>query len=155
MSFSVRHGVKIPPSLRNIFREIERDLGYPPPENGNLITWAKQGVLLLNSVLTVEAGRAGSHRNKGWETLTDSFIKKLSDDRNSLVFLLWGKPALSKQSLIDRTRHLILSSPHPSPLSAHRGFIGNGHFSATNNYLIENNISPITWQIPQEQPKLL
>ncbi len=154
LSFSVKDSQKVPPSLKNIFKELNRDLDIPPSNSGNLSNWATQGVLLLNSVLTVEAGKAASHRSKGWEMLTDSIIHKLSDEKNNLVFLLWGKPAIDKQNLIDQSKHLVLKSPHPSPLSAHRGFIGNGHFSATNNYLKDNNITPINWEIPQKQSRL-
>jgi uracil-DNA glycosylase len=155
LSFSVKVGQKIPPSLRNIFKELSRDLDITPSSSGDLSYWAMQGVLLLNTALTVEAGKAASHRDKGWETLTDSIIQKLSSEKEKLVFLLWGNPAISKQKLINQSKHLVLTSPHPSPLSAHRGFIGNGHFSATNNYLKENNFAPINWAIPQKQSTLL
>lgn len=155
LSFSVKKGVKIPPSLKNIYKELQRDLKIPQSSTGTLDSWATQGVLLLNTVLTVEAGLAGSHRKKGWETLTDSLIVKLNNERDNLVFLLWGNSAIAKSSLIDTNQHLVLTSPHPSPLSAHRGFIGNGHFSATNNYLKQANITPINWAIPEEQATLL
>lgn len=155
LSFSVQKGRKIPPSLKNIYKELQRDLEIPQPSTGSLGSWARQGALLLNTVLTVEAGQAGSHRNKGWEALTDSVIAKLNAERQNLVFLLWGNPAIAKSKLIDATRHLILTSPHPSPLSAHRGFLGNGHFSATNNYLKQHDITPINWAIPEEQTTLL
>lgn len=147
LSFSVPHGVRLPPSLHNIFREIQRDLGHPLPTHGNLSAWARQGVLLLNSVLTVEAERAGSHRQQGWETLTDVLIATLAEQGRGLVFLLWGAFAQSKARLIDPQRHRVLSSPHPSPLSAYRGFIGNGHFSATNTYLLAQGHAPIDWRL--------
>ena len=154
LSFSVEKGCKIPPSLRNIFKEINQDLNLPIPARGNLESWAKQGVLLLNTVLTVEAGKAGSHRGRGWEVFTDQLIVKLQEERENLVFLLWGKDAISKAKAIDAKRHLILTSPHPSPLSAHRGFLGNRHFSFTNNYLKEKGITPINWAIPDDQSSL-
>ncbi|WP_317951397.1 uracil-DNA glycosylase, partial [Rossellomorea marisflavi] len=122
MSFSVKKGVKIPPSLRNMYKELESDIGCPVPEHGSLVKWAKEGVLLLNTVLTVRDGEAHSHRNKGWERLTDHVIKTLSEREKPVVFILWGKPAQSKEKLIDQSVHFILKSPHPSPLSAHRGF---------------------------------
>lgn len=146
-SFSVPRGVRPPPSLVNIFKEIARDLGHAPPGHGNLVDWAGQGVLLLNSVLTVEAGQAGSHRKRGWERFTDALVAKLAREREHLVFMLWGGYAEAKQSLIDPVRHCVLLSPHPSPLSAHRGFIGNGHFSAANRYLAEHGIVPIDWAL--------
>ncbi|QNM98275.1 uracil-DNA glycosylase [Chitinimonas koreensis] len=146
-SFSVPRGVRPPPSLLNIFKEIARDLGHTPPGHGNLVDWAGQGVLLLNSVLTVEAGQAGSHRKRGWERFTDALVAKLAREREHLVFMLWGGYAEAKQSLIDPARHCVLLSPHPSPLSAHRGFIGNGHFSAANRYLAEHGIAPIDWAL--------
>ncbi|WP_308446483.1 uracil-DNA glycosylase [Chitinimonas sp. BJYL2] len=145
LSFSVPPGVAIPPSLRNIFKEIARDLGISPPQHGCLNQWAEQGVLLLNSVLTVEDGKAGSHRNRGWERFTDAVISALSTQHEGIVFMLWGAYAEAKRSLIDTTRHLILTSPHPSPLSAHRGFIGNGHFSSCNRYLTERGQMSINW----------
>ncbi|BCX13928.1 MAG: uracil-DNA glycosylase 2 [Candidatus Dojkabacteria bacterium] len=145
LAFSVTDGVKIPPSLQNIFKEINQEFGTPIPKSGNLERWAKQGVFLLNSILTVRAGQPGSHKGKGWEIFTDKVIEILSENKNNLVFLLWGNFAQNKASLIDSNRHLILKSPHPSPYSANRGFFGNKHFIKTNNYLIENNLEPIVW----------
>jgi uracil-DNA glycosylase len=147
LSFSVPHGVRPPPSLVNIFKEIARDLGHTPPQHGNLQAWADQGVLLLNSVLTVEADQAGSHRKRGWERFTDALVAKLSAERDGIVFLLWGAYAEAKAGLIDASRHCVLTSPHPSPLSAHRGFIGNGHFSAANRYLKGRGRAPIDWSL--------
>jgi len=150
LSFSVGEGVAIPPSLLNIFKEIDSDLG-PVDEplatrrQGCLEPWAEQGVLLLNSVLTVEAGQAASHQGRGWESFTDSVIKKLSDEREHLVFLLWGSYAQKKGQIIDAKRHKVLSAPHPSPLSAHRGFLGCRHFSRTNAWLEEHGEAPIDW----------
>jgi uracil-DNA glycosylase len=148
LCFSVRPGVPVPPSLQNIFAEIERDLGLPRPDHGCLTPWAEQGVLLLNSVLTVEQGQAGAHQNKGWEGFTDAAIEALNREREGLVFLLWGAYAQRKGKLVDPQRHLVLSSVHPSPLSAHRGFIGNGHFSAANRYLQGRGQAPIDWSLP-------
>ncbi len=145
LCFSVNDGVEIPPSLVNIYKEIERDLGQPIPTSGNLLHWAEQGVLLLNATLTVEAHRAGSHQNKGWEELTDAAIQALNERKQHLVFLLWGSYAQRKGQFIDRRKHLVLTAPHPSPLSAYRGFIGCGHFSATNRYLVQHNQTPIKW----------
>ena len=147
LCFSVPDGIRQPPSLQNIFKEINQDLGIPIPANGNLENWAKQGVLLLNATLTVRAHQAGSHQNKGWEQFTDSTIKKLSEERNNLVFLLWGNYAIAKKELIDESKHLILTSPHPSPFSANRGFFGNRHFSKTNKYLKENELEEIDWRV--------
>nr|WP_206374534.1 uracil-DNA glycosylase [Sneathiella chinensis] len=147
LSFSVRKGVPIPPSLRNIYKEINRDLGLPVPCHGNLEDWAKQGVLLLNAVLTVEEAAAGSHQGQGWEDFTDAAVAALNAERDHLVFLLWGGYARKKGRMIDRSRHLVLESPHPSPLSAHRGFLGNGHFSKANDYLQQTGQSPIDWSI--------
>ncbi len=147
LSFSVPPGIKQPPSLQNIFKEIHDDLGLPIPREGNLENWARQGVLLLNATLTVRASQAGSHQNKGWEMFTDTAIKKLSDDKESLVFLLWGNYAIAKQSLIDGKRHCVLTSPHPSPFSVHRGFFGNKHFSKTNQYLKEKGKKEIDWSV--------
>ncbi len=149
LCFSVRPGVPAPPSLVNIFKEIHRDLGIPAPEHGYLKSWAEQGVLLLNSVLTVIEGQAASHRDQGWETFTDEVIQVLNQQREGIVFLLWGSYAQKKGRLVDRKRHLVLEAPHPSPLSAHRGFIGCGHFSQTNNYLKARGISEIDWQLPE------
>lgn len=148
LCFSVLPGVPVPPSLQNIFAEIERDLGIPRPDHGCLLPWARRGVLLLNAVLTVERGRPGSHQGKGWEGFTDSVVDHLNREREGLVFLLWGSYAQAKGKLVDRTRHLVLKAPHPSPLSAHRGFIGCGHFSECNRYLRENGREPIDWRLP-------
>ena len=145
LCFSVNPGVPYPPSLINIFKEVETDTGAETPVNGDLSRWAKQGVFLLNSVLTVEQGRAASHASRGWETLTDAAIEALSKNRENIVFLLWGNYAINKGKLIDRSKHLVLTSVHPSPLSAHRGFFGNKHFSRANDYLMSHNISPIEW----------
>lgn len=145
LCFSVNDGVQFPPSLVNIFKEIESDLGKPMPSSGNLMRWAKQGVLLLNATLTVRAHQAGSHQNKGWEAFTDAVIHRLATERNHIVFILWGSYAQRKGSFIDRNRHCVLQSPHPSPLSAYRGFFGNKHFSRANAYLIENGYKPIDW----------
>lgn len=144
-AFSVPDGVRIPPSLENIYKELQRDLGVPMPASGHLERWVEQGVLLLNATLTVEAHRAGSHQNKGWEELTDAAIMALNQRREHLVFMLWGSYAQRKGQYINRRRHLVLEAPHPSPLSAYRGFIGCGHFSAANNYLRQHNIAPIEW----------
>jgi uracil-DNA glycosylase len=141
-------GVRVPPSLDNIFKEIQRDLGIARPDHGCLTPWADRGVLLLNSVLTVEEGRAGAHQGKGWEGFTDAAIAALNREREGLVFLLWGAYAQRKGSLIDRNRHCVLTSVHPSPLSAHRGFLGCGHFSAANQYLESHGQAPIDWSLP-------
>lgn len=146
LCFSVADNVALPPSLVNIFKEIESDLGVKPYPSGDLIRWATQGVLLLNSTLTVEAHRAGSHQGKGWEEFTDAAIAALSDGREGLVFMLWGSYAIRKGAHIDRSRHLVLTSPHPSPLSAYRGFFGNHHFSRANAYLQTHGQSPIDWR---------
>lgn len=145
LCFSVNPGIDIPPSLQNIFKEIHADTGAPIPADGDLTRWARQGVLLLNATLTVEAHQAGSHQGKGWETFTDHAIEALSRNRDNLVFILWGSYAKSKASLIDKSRHLVLTSPHPSPLSAHRGFFGNHHFSLANDYLARHGKTPIMW----------
>lgn len=146
LSFSVNDGVPFPPSLVNIFKEIENDTGTPVPSSGNLTRWAEQGVLLLNATLTVSAHQAASHQRKGWEEFTDAAIQALSRDRNHLVFILWGGYARSKARLIDASRHLILQSVHPSPLSANRGgWFGNHHFSLCNSYLEANGMTPIRW----------
>ena len=145
LCFSVNDGIQFPPSLRNIFQEIHNDIGSPIPQSGDLTRWAKQGVLLLNATLTVEAHKAASHQRQGWEQFTDEVISHLSNHRQNLVFILWGSYAISKRSLIDPDKHLILTSVHPSPLSAYRGFFGNKHFSKTNNYLVEHGKTPITW----------
>lgn len=145
LCFSVMDGVQFPPSLINIFKEIERDFNQPMPFSGNLERWAKQGVLLLNATLTVQASMAGSHQGKGWERFTDAVIKKLSDEREHIVFLLWGSYAQKKGAVIDTKKHLVLKAVHPSPLSAYRGFIGCGHFSQANAYLEEQGLKPIKW----------
>ena len=145
LCFSVNDGVPFPPSLDNIFKEIKQDLGKDVPKSGNLERWAKQGVLLLNATLTVQAHKAGSHQHKGWEEFTDSAIWHLSNERENLVFILWGAYAQRKGENIDANRHLVLKSPHPSPLSAHRGFFGNKHFSKTNEYLMAHDKEPINW----------
>ncbi len=145
LSFSVRDGVKLPPSLKNIYKEIASDLGREIPENGNLERWAKQGVLLLNATLTVEAGKPGSHQGLGWEQFTDAIIKKVSAEKEHVVFLLWGNYARAKKALIDTSKHLVLEAPHPSPFSAHTGFFGSHHFSQTNKYLAEHNLPTVDW----------
>lgn len=145
LCFSVNDGIEFPPSLINIFKEIERDLGIPSPASGNLMRWAKQGVLLLNATLTVEAHKAGSHQGKGWEVFTDAVIAKLATEKEHLVFMLWGNYAQQKGAIVDPTRHLVLKSVHPSPLSAYRGFIGCGHFSAANAYLHKTGKPEINW----------
>lgn len=145
LCFSVNDDVQIPPSLVNIYKEIHDDLGKPIPRSGNLERWARQGVLLLNATLTVQAHRAGSHQGKGWEEFTDAAIRQLANERDHLVFILWGAYAQRKGENIDANRHLILKSPHPSPLSAHRGFFGNKHFSKANEYLIAHGKKPIDW----------
>ena len=145
LCFSVRQEVSIPPSLRNIFTEIHNDLGTPIPPNGNLTRWAQQGVLLLNATLTVEAHKPGSHQKKGWELFTDAVISTVSEVQERVVFLLWGAYAKQKASLIDASKHLILTSPHPSPYSADRGFFGNRHFSQANKYLEKYQLKPIVW----------
>ena len=146
LCFSVREGVAFPPSLINIFKEIESDLGINRPTNGNLERWAQQGVLLLNATLTVRAHQAGSHQKKGWEQFTDNVISKLNSEKEHMVFFLWGAYAQKKGEAIDRSKHLVLESVHPSPLSASRGFFGNKHFSRCNQYLMENGIEPIDWK---------
>ncbi|MCX7981234.1 MAG: uracil-DNA glycosylase [Bacteroidia bacterium] len=145
LCFSVPKGVPPPPSLQNIFKEIQSDLGFPPPPHGDLTGWAKQGVLLLNAILTVEAHRPASHQNKGWELFTDRVIQIVSQVRPHVVFLLWGSYARSKKPLIDSTRHLILEAAHPSPYSADKGFFGCRHFSQANAFLIQHGIEPIDW----------
>ena len=147
LCFSVRPGVRVPPSLENIFKEIQREPGIPRPDHGCLTPWAERGVLLLNSVLTVEEGRPGAHANRGWEGFTDAAIDALNRERDGLVFLLWGSYAQRKGQLIDTGRHCVLSSVHPSPLSAHRGFIGCGHFSAANRYLETRGQPPVDWSL--------
>jgi len=145
LCFSVPEGIAIPPSLRNIYKEINNDLGIEIPKSGNLEKWAGQGVLLMNAILTVRAHEAASHHGKGWEIFTDKVIKTISDLRAGVVFLLWGKYAQDKQKLIDKSKHFVLTAPHPSPLSASRGFLGCGHFSETNRILEENGIGAIDW----------
>ena len=147
LCFSVPPGVDPPPSLVNVFKEIERDLGIARPRDGNLAPWAAQGVLLLNSVLTVEAGRPGSHQGLGWEGFTDHVIAALDREREGLVFMLWGSYAQAKGRIIDARRHCVLRAPHPSPLSAHRGFLGCGHFSATNRWLAGRGQPAIDWRL--------
>jgi uracil-DNA glycosylase len=145
LCFSVPDGIRQPPSLVNIFKEIAADLGRPAPAEGSLRRWAEQGVLLLNSTLTVRAHQAASHAGHGWETFTDAVVRKLAEERSNIVFLLWGSYAQKKGAFIDRSRHLVLASAHPSPLSAHRGFFGNHHFSQANAYLQQHGIAPIEW----------
>ena len=145
LCFSVNDGIMFPPSLQNIFKEIESDLGISIPKSGDLSRWASQGVLLLNATLTVRAHQAGSHQTRGWEQFTDAVIHRLAEEREHLVFILWGSYAQRKGDFIDRSKHLVLKSPHPSPLSAHRGFFGNKHFSRTNEYLRSHGIEPIQW----------
>lgn len=145
LCFSVQDGIAPPPSLVNIFTEVKRDLHIDPPTHGDLTRWADQGVLLLNAVLTVEHSAAGAHQGKGWETFTDKIISLLNEKREHLVFLLWGSYAQKKGALIDRKKHLVLTAPHPSPLSAYRGFIGCAHFSKTNHYLQKNGVPEIHW----------
>lgn len=147
LAFSVPDGIQKPPSLINIFKELNQDLGLPIPTHGNLEKWAKEGVLLLNASLTVRAHMAASHAKIGWQQFTDAAIKALSDNRENLVFILWGNYAIAKENLIDHNKHLILKTVHPSPLSASRGFFGCKHFSKTNEYLIKNNIKPIDWSL--------
>jgi uracil-DNA glycosylase len=147
MCFSVRPEVRIPPSLKNIYKELETDLGIAQPNHGYLVDWAKQGILLLNSVLTVEQGRAASHKGMGWEIFTDRVIEVLNEEKENLVFLLWGSPAQKKGAKIDKEKHYILKCPHPSPLSSYRGFFGCRHFSQTNTYLESIGHLPIDWEI--------
>lgn len=150
LSFSVRPGVKVPPSLRNIFKEIRDEMDIEPPDHGCLQPWADQGVLLLNSVLTVEEGKAGSHQGKGWERFTDRVIGALNEERENLVFMLWGSYAQKKGDFIDRQRHCVLESAHPSPLSARRGFVGNGHFLRANQWLADKGLQRIDWALPDQ-----
>lgn len=151
LSFSVPYGVKIPPSLVNIYKELENDLGIPPAVHGNLTHWAHQGVFLLNATLTVRANQAGSHQGKGWETFTDAVIAYLNSQRNGLVFILWGRFAQAKGKHIDSERHLVLPAAHPSPLGAHAGFWGCKHFSKTNQYLVQKGQQPIDWLLPPQE----
>lgn len=148
LCFSVLPGTDIPPSLANIYAEIKRDVGISPPDHGCLLPWARSGVLLLNAVLTVEHARAGSHQGKGWEAFTDAVVERLNRERDNLVFLLWGSYAQKKGQIIDTQKHKVLKAPHPSPLSAHRGFVGCGHFSAANHYLQQRGRSPVDWSLP-------
>lgn len=149
LSFSVQPGIAAPPSLVNIFKELQRDLNIPIARHGCLQSWADQGVLLLNTTLTVERANAASHANKGWQLFTDRIIQVVSEQRSDVVFLLWGSHAQSKQKLIDGTKHLILKSVHPSPLSAYRGFLGCGHFSQANRFLEQRGLTPIQWELPE------
>jgi uracil-DNA glycosylase len=148
LCFSVRHGVRRPPSLLNIYKEMKSDLNLAQPKQGDLSAWAKQGVLLLNSVLTVEAGRAASHQGKGWEQFTDRIIRLLNDEKQNLVFILWGNYAQKKAAFVDRNKHMVISSAHPSPLSAHNGFFGSKPFSRCNEYLLAKGLKPIDWAVP-------
>jgi len=148
LCFSVQPGVPVPPSLQNMFKELERDLGIARPDHGYLMPWARQGVLLLNAVLTVEQGRPGSHQGKGWEGFTDHVVEVLDREREGLVFMLWGSYAQKKGAIVDPRRHRVLRTTHPSPLSAHRGFLGSGHFSAANDYLRRRGMAPIDWSLP-------
>jgi uracil-DNA glycosylase len=145
LCFSVNDGIPFPPSLRNIFKELKADVGKEIPTSGNLIQWSEQGVLLINATLTVRANEAGSHQKKGWETFTDAVIKKINDHNDHLVFILWGNYAFSKGQFIDQSKHLVLTSVHPSPLSASRGFFGNHHFSKANRFLVEKGKQVINW----------
>lgn len=145
LCFSVSPGIELPPSLVNIFKEVSTDLGKPMPTDGNLERWARQGVLLLNATLTVDAHSAGSHQGQGWEEFTDAAVRRLADEREGLVFMLWGSYAIRKGSFIDRNKHLVLTAPHPSPLSAYRGFFGCHHFSQANSWLTAHNQRPLDW----------
>lgn len=146
LSFSIpKEASKIPPSLQNIYKELSSDLGVKPPHHGNLTAWAEQGVMLLNATLTVRSHEAGSHQGKGWEQFTDECIRYISKNKSHVVFMLWGKFAISKSPLIDKNKHLVLTSTHPSPFSAHKGFFGSKHFSKCNAYLKENGLAPIQW----------
>ncbi|MBU1187537.1 MAG: uracil-DNA glycosylase [Gammaproteobacteria bacterium] len=150
LCFSVLPGTKVPPSLHNIYRELHSDVGFAPPQHGCLLPWAAQGVLLLNAVLTVERGQAGAHQNRGWERFTDAAIAALNAQRDGLVFMLWGSYAQRKGSIVDRQKHLVLQAPHPSPLSAHRGFLGCRHFSQSNAWLQSHGQAAIDWQLPAQ-----
>lgn len=151
LSFSVKPGVPPPPSLVNIFKELKSDLGIQPPKHGYLKSWADQGVLLLNATLSVEGGRAGSHQGKGWEQFTDQVVNQLNQERKNLVFMLWGSFAHKKGASVDTRKHLVLKAPHPSPLSAHRGFFGCRHFSKANEYLKTRGITPIDWSLKEQK----
>jgi uracil-DNA glycosylase len=148
LCFSVKPGVAVPPSLQNIYRELNAELGLPIPDHGHLTSWADQGVLLLNSVLSVECARAASHQGQGWEQFTDRVIEVINREREGVVFMLWGSYAQKKGAIIDRNKHCVLTAPHPSPLSAHRGFFGCGHFVAANDYLQSRGEAPIDWRLP-------
>lgn len=150
LCFSVKPDIKIPPSLENIYKELHDDIGFAIPNHGYLEEWAKQGVLLLNTVLTVQAHRTFSHRGKGWEQFTDAIIRTVNEIDRPVVFLLWGKPAQEKKALLNNPKHLILEAPHPSPLSAYRGFFGCRHFSKANDFLMKNGETPIDWTLPNE-----
>ncbi|TDO04945.1 uracil-DNA glycosylase [Sunxiuqinia elliptica] len=145
LCFSVNDDIRFPPSLRNIFKELQQDVGKEVPQTGNLTSWAQQGVLLLNATLTVRATQAGSHQKKGWETFTDAVIDKVNQLKENVVFILWGSYAIRKGEFIDQNKHLVLTSVHPSPLSASRGFFGNNHFSKTNRFLVEHGLEPVQW----------
>jgi uracil-DNA glycosylase len=155
LCFSVQPGTQVPPSLVNIYRELRDDLGMPIATHGYLKPWAEQGVLLLNAVLTVEHGQAGAHQGKGWEQFTDRVVTLLNENRDGLVFMLWGAYAQKKGAFIDSNRHLVLKAPHPSPLSAHRGFLGCRHFSAAHHYLQQQSIEPVNWVLPGSSPTIL
>lgn len=148
LSFSVQPGVPVPPSLKNIYKELVADVGFQVPNHGHLMPWVEQGVLLLNTVLTVEAGLAGSHQKRGWEVFTDAVLREVNQRLDHVVFLLWGAPARNKAAMLDATRHAVLQAPHPSPLAAHRGFFGCQHFSKANVYLRAHNRTPVDWQLP-------
>ncbi len=148
MCFSVNPGIPLPPSLQNIFKELHAELNVPMPDNGYLMPWARQGVFLLNTVLTVQEGKPLSHAGRGWETFTDHAIQKINEADRPIVFLLWGRNARAKEGMIDHQKHLVLCAPHPSPLSANYGFFGCGHFARTNAYLKENGLEPISWELP-------
>ena len=150
LSFSVPPGITVPRSLKNIYQELKLDLGIPPCHHGNLMPWAKQGVLLLNAVLTVEANQINSHKGRGWEQFTDAVIDLVNETIPHAVFMLWGKQAQEKGARVDSNRHLVLKAPHPSPMSAHQGFFGCGHFRLANVYLIQKGLTPINWQLPNE-----
>ena len=145
LCFSVNDGVAFPPSLKNIFKELHDDLKIPVPATGNLERWARQGVLLLNATLTVRAGQAGSHQNKGWEEFTDAVLRRVSEHKSDVVFMLWGAYAQKKGAIVDSGKHLVLKCPHPSPFSAHNGFFGSGHFSKANEYLTSKKLAPVNW----------
>lgn len=152
LSFSVKSGVQFPPSLQNIFKELKTDLNIDPPKSGDLTNWAKQGVLLLNAVLTVEQAKAAAHQGKGWEQFTDAVIRALNDQRENIVYILWGAYAQKKAAFVDRKKNLVIESPHPSPLSSHRGFFGSKPFSKANQYLQSKGIKPIDWDLNHQQP---